>query len=32
METTVAVSVIHHLGPLGGGQVGKTANNLVHWA
>lgn len=26
---TVAV---HHLGPLGAGQVGKTANNLVHWA
>jgi 3-hydroxyisobutyrate dehydrogenase-like beta-hydroxyacid dehydrogenase len=26
---TVAV---HHLGPLGSGQVGKTANNLVHWA
>jgi 3-hydroxyisobutyrate dehydrogenase-like beta-hydroxyacid dehydrogenase len=23
---------IHHLGPLGAGQVGKTANNLVHWA
>lgn len=26
---TVAV---HHLGPLGAGQIGKTANNLVHWA
>lgn len=25
-------SAIHHLGPLGCGQVGKTANNLVHWA
>jgi 3-hydroxyisobutyrate dehydrogenase-like beta-hydroxyacid dehydrogenase len=25
-------SAIHHLGPLGSGQVGKTANNLVHWA
>lgn len=23
---------VHHLGPLGAGQVGKTANNLVHWA
>jgi 3-hydroxyisobutyrate dehydrogenase-like beta-hydroxyacid dehydrogenase len=23
---------IHHLGPLGAGQVGKTANNLMHWA
>lgn len=23
---------VHHLGPLGSGQVGKTANNLVHWA
>jgi 3-hydroxyisobutyrate dehydrogenase-like beta-hydroxyacid dehydrogenase len=23
---------IHHLGPLGSGQAGKTANNLVHWA
>lgn len=22
----------HHLGPLGCGQVGKTVNNLVHWA
>lgn len=23
---------VHHLGALGSGQVGKTANNLVHWA
>ena len=23
---------IHHLGPLGAGQVGKTVNNLIHWA
>ena len=23
---------VHHLGSLGSGQVGKTANNLVHWA
>lgn len=23
---------VHHLGPLGSGQVGKTVNNLVHWA
>lgn len=23
---------IHHLGPLGAGQVGKTVNNLLHWA
>lgn len=23
---------VHHLGPLGTGQVGKTVNNLVHWA
>ena len=23
---------MHHLGPLGAGQVGKTVNNLVHWA
>lgn len=22
----------HHLGPLGCGQVGKSVNNLVHWA
>jgi len=25
-------TAVHHLGPLGSGQVGKTANNLVHWA
>jgi 3-hydroxyisobutyrate dehydrogenase-like beta-hydroxyacid dehydrogenase len=25
-------SAIHHLGSLGSGQVGKTANNLLHWA
>lgn len=25
-------SGVHHLGPLGSGQVGKTVNNLVHWA
>jgi 3-hydroxyisobutyrate dehydrogenase-like beta-hydroxyacid dehydrogenase len=23
---------IHHLGPLGAGQVAKSVNNLVHWA
>ena len=23
---------VHHLGGLGSGQVGKTVNNLVHWA
>lgn len=23
---------VHHLGRLGAGQVGKTVNNLVHWA
>jgi 3-hydroxyisobutyrate dehydrogenase-like beta-hydroxyacid dehydrogenase len=23
---------VHHLGPLGAGQVAKTANNLIHWA
>lgn len=23
---------VHHLGPLGAGQVAKSANNLVHWA
>jgi 3-hydroxyisobutyrate dehydrogenase-like beta-hydroxyacid dehydrogenase len=23
---------IHHLGPAGAGQVGKTVHNLVHWA
>ena len=22
---------VHHLGPLGNGQVGKTVNNLIHW-
>jgi 3-hydroxyisobutyrate dehydrogenase-like beta-hydroxyacid dehydrogenase len=22
---------IHHLGPLGSGQVAKTVNNLIHW-
>ena len=25
-------SGIHHLGPLGSGQVAKTVNNLIHWA
>jgi 3-hydroxyisobutyrate dehydrogenase-like beta-hydroxyacid dehydrogenase len=25
-------SSVHHLGPLGAGQVAKTANNLIHWA
>ncbi|MDP9434871.1 MAG: NAD(P)-dependent oxidoreductase [Actinomycetota bacterium] len=25
-------SSVHHLGPLGAGQVGKTVNNMVHWA
>jgi 3-hydroxyisobutyrate dehydrogenase-like beta-hydroxyacid dehydrogenase len=25
-------STIHHVGPLGAGQVAKSANNLVHWA
>ncbi|MPZ82107.1 MAG: NAD-binding protein [Actinophytocola sp.] len=25
-------SSVHHLGTLGAGQVGKTVNNLVHWA
>ncbi|HET8617113.1 MAG TPA: NAD-binding protein, partial [Actinomycetales bacterium] len=25
-------SAIHHLGPLGAGQVAKTVNNLIHWA
>src|SRR5262245_41035886 len=24
-------AAVHHLGPLGSGQVGKTVNNLVHW-
>lgn len=23
---------VHHIGPLGTGQVAKTANNLIHWA
>jgi len=23
---------VHHLGPLGAGQVAKTVNNLLHWA
>src|SRR6266496_3219483 len=22
---------VHHLGPLGSGQVGKTVNNMCHW-
>jgi 3-hydroxyisobutyrate dehydrogenase-like beta-hydroxyacid dehydrogenase len=25
-------AAVHHLGELGAGQVGKTVNNLVHWA
>lgn len=25
-------AAVHHLGPLGSGQVGKTVNNLMHWA
>jgi 3-hydroxyisobutyrate dehydrogenase-like beta-hydroxyacid dehydrogenase len=25
-------SAVHHLGELGKGQVGKTVNNLIHWA
>ncbi|MFB9838321.1 NAD(P)-dependent oxidoreductase [Actinoallomurus acaciae] len=25
-------SAVHHLGALGCGQVGKTVNNLIHWA
>lgn len=25
-------AAVHHLGPLGCGQVGKAANNLLHWA
>ena len=24
-------SVVHRLGPIGSGQVGKTVNNLIHW-
>ena len=23
---------VHHLGPLGAGQIAKSANNLIHWA
>jgi 3-hydroxyisobutyrate dehydrogenase-like beta-hydroxyacid dehydrogenase len=25
-------AAVHHLGPLGAGQVGKMVNNLCHWA
>jgi 3-hydroxyisobutyrate dehydrogenase-like beta-hydroxyacid dehydrogenase len=25
-------SAVHHLGGIGSGQVGKTVNNLIHWA
>jgi 3-hydroxyisobutyrate dehydrogenase-like beta-hydroxyacid dehydrogenase len=25
-------AAIHHLGPVGAGQVAKSANNLIHWA
>jgi 3-hydroxyisobutyrate dehydrogenase-like beta-hydroxyacid dehydrogenase len=25
-------SGVHHLGELGSGQIGKTVNNLIHWA
>jgi 3-hydroxyisobutyrate dehydrogenase-like beta-hydroxyacid dehydrogenase len=25
-------SAVHHLGELGSGQIGKTVNNLIHWA
>jgi 3-hydroxyisobutyrate dehydrogenase-like beta-hydroxyacid dehydrogenase len=25
-------AAVHHLGRLGAGQVGKTVNNLIHWA
>jgi 3-hydroxyisobutyrate dehydrogenase-like beta-hydroxyacid dehydrogenase len=25
-------TTVHHLGPLGAGQIAKSANNLVHWA
>ncbi|WP_281689668.1 NAD(P)-dependent oxidoreductase [Pseudonocardia thermophila] len=25
-------AAVHHLGDVGAGQVGKTVNNLVHWA
>src|SRR5665811_2050293 len=24
-------TVVHHLGPIGAGQIGKTVNNLIHW-
>jgi 3-hydroxyisobutyrate dehydrogenase-like beta-hydroxyacid dehydrogenase len=24
-------ATVHHLGPLGAGQIGKTVNNLCHW-
>jgi 3-hydroxyisobutyrate dehydrogenase len=24
-------ATLHHLGPLGSGQIGKTVNNLLHW-
>lgn len=24
-------ATVHHLGPLGSGQIGKTVNNLCHW-
>jgi hypothetical protein len=24
-------AAVHHLGPLGAGQIAKSANNLVHW-
>jgi 3-hydroxyisobutyrate dehydrogenase-like beta-hydroxyacid dehydrogenase len=27
-----ASGAIHHLGPVGAGQVGKTVHNLIHWA
>jgi 3-hydroxyisobutyrate dehydrogenase-like beta-hydroxyacid dehydrogenase len=25
-------AAVHHLGPLGAGQIAKSVNNLVHWA
>jgi 3-hydroxyisobutyrate dehydrogenase-like beta-hydroxyacid dehydrogenase len=25
-------ATIHHLGPLGAGQIAKTCNNMLHWA
>jgi 3-hydroxyisobutyrate dehydrogenase-like beta-hydroxyacid dehydrogenase len=28
----VWTAAVHHLGPLGAGQVGKSVNNLIHWA